>query len=190
MFRVLGNHFRPRLQNCLAPMLVNSATAALQGADEPQPDFDLVKNSMRALNAVKSQFGGVTSSVDPDVLIVDTVFLSDDHTSNFDPIVVDSGASTSLCYEETDFGGTKLDALRTVLHLQDRVSCTDDDFCLSCNWNPPSEGEDEDRTARQAIRLDTFNTSDEPACIKSSPTTNRISSSRHSCTNTHNNIWL
>ena len=54
-------------------------------------------NSMRALNAVNFQFGGVTCSVDPDVLVVDTVFLSDDHTSHFDPIGIDSGDSTSLC---------------------------------------------------------------------------------------------
>ena len=63
---------------------------------------------------LKFQIGGVT--VDPDVLVVDTVFLSDDHISDFDPIVIDSGASTSLSYDETDFGVRTLDARRTVLY--------------------------------------------------------------------------
>ena len=68
---------------------------------------------------LKFQIGGVT--VDPDVLVVDTVFLSDDHISNFDTIVIESGAFTSLCYDEIDFGVRTLDARRTVLHFRDGV---------------------------------------------------------------------
>ena len=116
VIRVLGAHFRPRLRNCLAQQLLDSATEATQRADELQPDFDLAKNSVQALNTVRFQFGGETRSVDPGVLLVDTVLLSEDQTehlrsliSDFNPIgtgftvIIDSGASTSLSYDEADF---------------------------------------------------------------------------------------
>ena len=60
----------------------------------------------------------------------------------------------------------------------------DDDFCLSCEWNPHSEGEDEDETAWQAMKSDTFDLSDDPACIKLS-LTNQISSPQTQTTPTH-----